>query len=393
MKKNLNIGLFGFGCVGQGLYNVLNQTHGIKATIHKICVKNREKVRPISTTHFTYHKEDILDNPEIDIVVELIDNADDAYVIVKEALQKGKAVVTANKKMLAEHFEEIVALQQQYQKPILYEASSCGSIPIIRNLEEYYDNDLLTHLQGIFNGTTNYILTKMYNEGKSYAEVLKEAQSLGFAESNPTLDVDAFDPKFKLCILAAHAFGAFLKHEEVFNYGIRTINPHDVQYAKEKGYKIRLVANVQKKDTTLNAWVIPQFVEKSHPLYDVENEFNAVNIQGAFSEGQFFKGKGAGGFPTASAVLSDISALTYQYQYEYKKRQQNVSLSFSNEHFVKVYVRYQKIEDIEKIKFNHVEQRFSSANFNFIVGEVSIQNLKEQEIQVNPNVFIAVMPS
>src|SRR6201989_3047829 len=150
MKKKLKLGLFGFGCVGQGLYHVLHETQGVKAEIKKVCVKTRNKTRPVPDHFFTFDKNEILNDPDIDIVVELIDDANAAYEIVKTALQNGKAVVTANKKMLAEHLEEIYQLQIKHGKPVLYEGSVCGSIPIIRNLEEYYDNDLLTGIEGIF---------------------------------------------------------------------------------------------------------------------------------------------------------------------------------------------------------------------------------------------------
>src|SRR6478735_4262788 len=238
----LNIGLFGYGCVGSGLYEVLKQTPGLNAEITKICVKHPEKKRNLPSYHFTYDKNELLNDPAINVIVELIDNADDAYEIVTTALRKGKAVVTANKKLLAEHFAELYLLQQEYGTPLLYEASVGGSIPIIRTLEEYYDNDTLSSIEGILNGTTNYILTKTGNEGKGYEEVLKEAQQLGFAESNPKLDVQAFDPKFKLTILLAHAFGLVVKPEEILNYGIHHLTERDVQYANEKGYKLKLVA-------------------------------------------------------------------------------------------------------------------------------------------------------
>ena len=166
--RHLRLGLFGFGCVGQGLYHVLDETPGIKAEIKKICVKHKNKPRPLSEDLFTFDASDLLNDPEIDVVVELIDDANAAFEIVRTALQNGKAVVTANKKMLAEHLEEIYDLQRQYGKPVLYEGSVCGSIPIIRNLEEYYDNDLLTGIEGIFNGSTNYILTKVFEERTSY---------------------------------------------------------------------------------------------------------------------------------------------------------------------------------------------------------------------------------
>src|SRR5688572_22872765 len=197
-KKNLKLGVFGFGCVGQGLYHVLHETHGVKAEIKKICVKNRTKQRPIPETFFTFNKEEILNDPEIDVVIELIDDAKAAFEIVKTALEHGKAVVTANKKMLAENLQEIYNLQKKHGKPVLYEGAVCGSIPILRNLEEYYDNDLISSIEGIFNGSTNYILTKVFEEKKSYADALKKAQELGFAESDPSLDVKGYDPKYKL---------------------------------------------------------------------------------------------------------------------------------------------------------------------------------------------------
>src|SRR5690349_5414316 len=207
MKKKLKLGIFGFGCVGQGLYHVLHETHGVKAEIKKVCVKNKNKSRPVPDRFFTLDRNEILNDPEIDIVVELIDDAQAAYEIAKAALQHGKAVVTANKKMLAEHLEEIYDLQKQYNKPVLYEGSVCGSIPILRNLEEYYDNDLIKHIEGIFNGSTNYILTKVFEEKKNYESALKQAQELGFAESDPMLDVKGYDAKYKLVIAITHTFG------------------------------------------------------------------------------------------------------------------------------------------------------------------------------------------
>ena len=193
----------------------------------KICVKHKDKPRPIAASNFTFDKNDILEDDSLDAVIELIDNADEAFDIVSSALKKGKAVVSANKKMIAEHLEELYQLQEKHNAPFLYEASACGSIPIIRNLEEYYDNDLLDSLEGICNGTTNYILTKTSEEGLTYDAALKKAQELGFAESNPTLDVKAFDPKFKLIILLNHTFGLFVKPEQVFNFGIQNLSAAD----------------------------------------------------------------------------------------------------------------------------------------------------------------------
>ncbi|MES2622549.1 MAG: homoserine dehydrogenase [Bacteroidota bacterium] len=237
MSKKLRLGVFGFGVVGQGLYDVLHKTKGINAEVVKICVKHKDKQRPIPANYFTYDKNDILNDDSLDVVVELIDNADEAFDIVVAALKKGKAVVSANKKMIAEHLREFYDLQQQHNVSLLYEAAVCGGIPIIRNLEEYYDNDLLESLEGICNGTTNYILTKTSDEGLTYEEALKQAQDLGFAESNPTLDVKGYDAKFKLTILVNHTFGLFVKPEDIFNFGIQNLSVADSTYAKEKAYK------------------------------------------------------------------------------------------------------------------------------------------------------------
>ena len=297
MKKNLKLGVFGFGCVGQGLYHVLNETHGLKAEIKKIVVKHPEKKRPIPSSYFSYDRRDILNDPEIDVVVELIDDAEAAFEILKESLKKGKAVVTANKKMLAEHLQEIYDLQQQYQTPVLYEGAVCASIPIIRNLEEYYDNDLIKSIEGILNGSTNYILTKVFEERKNYSDALKDAQQLGFAESDPSLDVQAFDPKFKLSILIAHAFGVIVKPESIINFGIDRISETDLKFARENGYTIKLIGRAFKHNDLVYGLVAPQLIDEHHPLAIVRNEYNAVLVEGAFAEKQTFIGKGAGVIP------------------------------------------------------------------------------------------------
>ncbi|NQV75388.1 MAG: homoserine dehydrogenase, partial [Bacteroidetes bacterium] len=204
MSKRLTIGLFGFGVVGQGLHDIIS-TKELNIEIRKIAIKNPDKVRSLPETLFTTNANIILNDPEINTIIELINDADAAYEIVTRALKSGKNVVSANKKMIAEHLDELVKLQQKYGTSLLYEGSVCGSIPIIRNLEEYYDNELLHSISGIFNGSSNFILSKIANEGLEYSEALKQAQDLGFAEKNPILDVGGYDPKYKLIIAAAHA--------------------------------------------------------------------------------------------------------------------------------------------------------------------------------------------
>ena len=379
--QQTRIGLFGLGCVGQGLHEILHQTRGIKAEIIRICVKNPDKKRHVNPSLITYHKKDILNDESINVIVELIDDADEAFQIVSSALRNGKAVVTANKKMIAEHFEELFQLQQQYNVPLLYEGSVCGSIPIIRNLEEYYDNDLLSSVEGICNGTTNYILTKTALESKSYEEALREAQELGFAESNPILDVQGFDPKYKLTILLAHTFGLFIKPERLLNYGIHNLNENDSKFAREKNYRIKLVAHTSRDKDNVKAYVLPRFIKSDELMYNVNNEYNAALVQAQFSDRQFFIGKGAGSHPTASAVLSDISALQFGYRYAYKKTTQRNGTTFSNEFKIKVYVRYEHVNALNELNVTNIEQRYNSKDYNYVIGDVQLSNL----IRFNPN--------
>ncbi len=391
-QKKLKIGLFGFGCVGYGLYEVLQKTPGLKADIRKICVKNPDKQREIDRSNFTFDKNEILDDDEINVVVELIDDADAAFEIVSAALQKGKAVVSANKKMIAEHFTELLELQREYGVPLLYEAACCASLPIIRNLEEYYDNDLLESIEGIVNGSTNYILTRTFSENLSYDEALLEAQRKGFAESNPTLDTGGFDAKYKLQILLAHAFGFIAKPEALFNIGIDRIGKLELKYAKEKGLKIKLVAKAFKNgDGTVSAFVLPKFVRPEDRLYGVDDVFNGVVTKTSFADEQFFVGKGAGAHPTASAVLSDISALGYDYKYEYKKIAQQEALALSEEIELEVLLRHEKsAADALRDEFISVNESYLNGESGYITGTIAFGKLKALHLEREERSFILI---
>ena len=377
-RKNISIGLFGFGCVGYGLYEVLQRTPGLKTTIKRICVKDKTRERPIASQHFTYDKIDLLNDDSINTIVELIDDADAAYEIVKAALQKGKAVVTANKKMLAEHLDELLFLQKQYNAPLLYEAACCASIPIIRNLEEYYDNDLLESIEGIVNGSTNYILTQTSKAGISYEDALKEAQQKGYAESNPLLDTGGFDAKYKLQILLAHAFGIVTTPDELCNVGIDRLGELELNYAREKGYKIKLIASAEKTgDGKIKAFVLPKFIIPSDKLFSVDDVFNGVKTKTNFSDVQFFSGKGAGAYPTASAVLSDLSALSYDYRYEYKKLNPIETLAYDSDVFLKVLLRHPFSGDVYREFFEEIQEAYLNPESGFIIGILSLENLKK----------------
>jgi len=389
-REKLRIGLFGYGCVGQGLHDVLNSSSGFKADIVRICVKDRNKKRRIPISNFTFNKNDILNDPSINLVVELINDADEAFKIVSAAMRRGKNVVTANKLMVANHFRELVEMQEKNNVSLLYEASAGASIPIIRNLEEYYDNELLYSLRGILNGTTNYVLTKMYNENMDYPVALKEAQALGIAESDPTLDVEGWDAKYKLCIITGHAYGLFLEPEVVFHYGISNISGFDIRYAKEKGFKIKLVPFVGKTDeNTITSFVLPQFISSDKYLYNVDNEYNGVITEAVFADKQFFSGKGAGGHPTGCAVLSDISASSYGYRYEYKKYQQGTVLNYTRDYKLEVYLRYKNESDRKLFGITEVTEYFSSKSYKYVIGIVNLETLyRLKEQLLNMDIFI-----
>jgi len=390
MSKKLNIGLFGFGVVGQGLYDII-KTKNLNLEIVKIAIKNPDKKRSLPADIFTTDKEEILNNPEINTIVELINDTEAAFEIVSRALSSGKNVVSASKKMIATYLKELIELQQIHGTSLLYEGSVCGSIPIIRNLEEYYDNELLHSISGSFNGSSNYVLSKGYLENLDYDSALKQAQDLGFAETDPTSDVGGFDAKYKLIIAGVHAYGVIVKPEDVLNIGIQNLSASDLQYAREKGLKIKLVPVAKELDDRhVTLFVLPKFVNSSEFLYNVEYEYNGVIVQAAFADQQFFFGKGAGGHPTGSAVLSDIAALRYNYHYEYKKAKEKKDLNFTNNVELNVYLRYEDEELVDALKFKHIQERYHSDNYKFVIGKINLQNLIDNQHRISANkAFIA----
>ncbi len=376
-QKKLTIGLFGFGVVGEGLYKVLQQTPTLKASIKKVCIKDIDKKRNAPESLFTNDKNELLNDDEINVIVEVISDADAAFEIVSTAFKNGKAIVSASKKMIAEHLQKLLELQQTTDLPFLYEASVCASIPVIRNLEEYYDNDLLHSIKGIINGSTNYILTKMFEEKTSYTNALKQAQQLGFAEANPSLDVEGYDAVNKWCLLLNHAYGIVTHPTNLCFNGIQNINAKDAQYGSEKKQQIKLVAQAKKlNDGKIAAFVLPQFVEEADQLYFVKNEFNGVVIETSFSETQFFYGKGAGSFPTASAVLSDIAALRYDYKYEYKKLYHQKACNLSDNFYLKVYISFEDKKYIPEQDFEAIDEWYLSKQKGYAIGKIHFEKIK-----------------
>ncbi len=390
MSKKLNIGLFGFGVVGQGLYDII-RTKNLNIEIKKIAIKNADKERSLPAHYFTTDKNELLNNPEINTIIELINDTEAAFDIVSTALKTGKNVVSASKKMIALHLEELIALQHEYGTSLLYEGAVCGSIPIIRNLEEYYDNELLHSISGIFNGSSNYILSKGFLENMDYDTALKQAQDLGFAETDPIMDVGGYDAKYKLIIAAAHAYGVVIDPEKVFNFGIQNLAASDIQYAKEKNIKIKLVPVAKELDDKhVTLFVLPKFVTETEFLYNVEYEYNGVTVQAAFADQQFFFGKGAGGHPTGSAVLSDIAALRYDYQYEYKKTKGSQGLNFTNDIELNIYLRYDDEELVKLLDFINIKENYYSGTYKYVIGKVNLQKLIDNQARIySDKAFIA----
>ena len=391
--KQLTIGLFGFGVVGEGLYKVLQQTPSLKATIKKVCIKNPGKKRNAPDTLFTVDRNEILQDPTINVVVEVIDDANAAFEIVSTALKNGKSVVSASKKMLAEHLPALLELQEKTGQSLLYESAVCASIPVIRNLEEYYDNDLLHSIRAIVNGSTNFILTKMFEDKLSFTDALLLAQQLGFAESNPKLDVEGYDAVNKWTILLNHAYGIVSHPDNILFTGIQAIQSSDALVAKEKGYDIKLIAQAKKLNNgKVAGFVLPQFIPVSEPLSFVKNEYNGVVIESGFADKQFFYGKGAGSFPTASAVLSDIAALRYNYKYEYKKLFHHRPHELTTNYYLKVYVSFDDWKYIPREEFEWIEEWHAQAARKYLIGVLHVSKLTTKPWWKEHNTSLILTP-
>src|SRR5882672_11274871 len=391
--KQLTIGLFGFGVVGEGLYKVLQQTPSLKASIKKVCIKNPGKKREAPASLFTTDRNELLFDPSINVIVEVINESEPAFDIVSKALKNGKDVVSASKKMIAEHLPELLGLQQKTGRSFLCEAAACASIPVIRNLEEYYDNDLLHSIKAIVNGSTNFILTKMFEEKLAFKEALLLAQQLGFAESNPKLDVEGYDAVNKWTFLLTHAYGIIEAPENILFNGIQNIQAGDAAVAKSKNQQIKLVAQAKKlQNGKVAAFVLPQFIQADDHLAFVKNEYNGVVIESGFADKQFFYGKGAGSFPTASAVLSDLSALRYQYKYEYKKLYHHKPHELTNDFYVKVYVSFDDWSYIPKERFEWIEEWHAESDRKYLVGVLPFEELRNNNWWRENNTSLILTP-
>jgi homoserine dehydrogenase len=379
MEKHasLTIGLFGFGTVGEGLYKVLQQTPSLNASIKKVCIRDPLKQRNGPATLFTTDKDSILNDPEINVIVEVINESDAAFEIVMTGMRNGKDAVSASKKMIAENLQALLDAQQSTGRSFLYESAACASIPVIRNLEEYYDNDLLHSIRAIVNGSTNFILGKMFDEGLEFREALLQAQQLGFAESDPSLDVEGYDAANKWTFLLLHAYGIMASSRDFIFNGIQHIDPRDALVARSRNQQIKLVAQAKKlRNGKVAAFVLPQFVEANDHLAFVKNEYNGVVIESGFADKQFFYGKGAGSFPTASAVLSDISALRYRYKYEYKKHFHHPPHELTDTYYLHVYLSFTDWDFVPKDHFEWIDEWHATDRRKYLTGVIAAEELQ-----------------
>lgn len=303
-------------------------------------------------------------------------------------------MVSGSKTMLARHLPELIEIQKTHHVALLYDASSCGSIPVIRNLEEYYDNDLLLEVKGILNGSSNYILSRVFDHDESYDAALRQAQELGFAESDPSFDIEGYDSLFKLVIITVHALGTYVAPDDIFTYGISTIHDSDIRYAREKGVKIKLVAQVVKVcDEHFTMFVMPEFVSPSKYIYSVDDEYNGVVIRGECYDRQFMFGKGAGSLPTASSILSDIMARKHDYRYEYKKQNYLDKPTYTTDITLKVYIRYRETNVREILSFSKIHEQYFSEESNYLIGDVLLSELLSKRDRLSGrDVFMANIP-
>ena len=316
MNKTLGIGLAGFGTVGTGVWETLEKNldlifkrTGVQVEIRRIAVKDLSKPRPegVSAEQFTTDWLKVVNDPEVDIVVELIGGTSTAYDIVASALSAGKPVVTGNKALLAERGQALFELSEENNTPIHFEAAVAGAIPIIKAMQESFVGNNIHHMTGIINGTSNYILQRMTEAGLGYEEALEEAQQLGYAEADPTLDVNGWDAAHKAILLATLAYGFTIDPEKVYVRGIERVRRIDIEFANRLGYIVKLLCVVREHaDGTIELRTQPSFIPASHVLSSVNGVFNAVAVKGDASGESLFYGRGAGKEPTASSVVADI---------------------------------------------------------------------------------------
>ncbi len=394
--KAIKVGLLGLGTVGTGVVRIveghqedLERQVGCPIEIELILVKDKRKTRsiPLPQAKLTEDPADIIDNPAIDIIVEVMGGIEQAKELMLKAIDRGKHVVTANKDLMAQHGAEIVAHAADKQCDVLYEASVAGGIPILRTLVNGFSSDRITKIMGIVNGTTNYILSKMSQEGASYEDVLKEAQLLGYAEADPTSDVEGLDAAYKMAILGTLGFHAPVSMQDVSVQGISQVSKEDILYGQRLGYEIKLLGIAERKEDAISLSVQPTMVKQSHPLASVHGVFNAVYVYGEAVGETMFYGPGAGEMPTATSVVADLVAIA-----------QNIQLGVSGRTGLAPYNEKKLMSDDQVVSKNflllHVADRagvLSQITQMFAKHNVSLESVLQQPNEFNPLAEIIII--
>ncbi|MBD7969831.1 homoserine dehydrogenase [Paenibacillus gallinarum] len=394
--KPIKVGLLGLGTVGTGVVRIvegnqedLSSQVGSPIVIEKIAVKNTEKARNINVNSdkLTEDPWEVIRHPDIDVIVEVMGGVDQTKEYILEALERGKHIVTANKDLMALYGSEILAKAAEKRCDVYYEASVAGGIPIIRTLIEGFSSDRITKIMGIVNGTTNYILTKMSQEGVSYEEVLKEAQDLGYAEADPTSDVEGLDAARKMAILATLGFHTNVELRDVSVSGISSVTKEDISYARRLGYEMKLLGIAERQDDEITISVQPTMVKKQHPIASVNGVFNAVYVHGEAVGDTMFYGAGAGEMPTATSVVADLVSVI-----------RNLKLGVSGLKAIAPYKEKRLISD-EEIKYKyfillHVDDKAGVlAQITQIFAEynVSLASVVQQPNEFNPDAEIIIV--
>lgn len=397
MMDNIRIGIMGLGTVGSGVVRILNehredlsQQTGSAIDIRRVLVQDKAKPRPaagLPAGLLTDDPEDIVGASDIDVVVEVMGGVAETKLLLEKALRSGKHVVTANKDLMALHGEELLSLAQEHGCDIYYEASVAGGIPIIRALTDSFSSDRITRMFGIVNGTTNYILTKMSQEGASYEDALGEAQALGYAEADPTSDVEGLDAARKMTILATLGFRMNVALSDVKAKGISSVTKEDILYGKRLGYELKLLGIAERDGEAVSVGVEPAMIARSHPLAAVNGVFNAVYVYGEAVGETMFYGPGAGSLPTATSVVADLVAVIKNMRMEVTGRRLSTAY------------KEKKLQADDRIfgkyfLLLHVEDKagvLAKITQAFAAHEVSLESVLQQPNPDNPKAEIIII--
>jgi homoserine dehydrogenase len=374
--KQFRIGLFGYGTVGSGFDRLVKKTGG--AVIKKIAVKHPFLHPELERSLLAANMYDILQDDEIDIIVEAIDDADAAFDILKLALQHGKPVITANKKMIAEHLPEIIRLQKRFHTPVLYEAACCAGIPVVRTIQDYFRPELTRKFKGIINGSTNYILTAMGRYRFRFDHALQLAQEAGFAERDASLDVEGKDASHKLSIILRHLWGKYIAPQHITYTGIQNIIPQDLRMAEQLGCAVKLVAETERDDNgNISAYILPRLIQKEDTLYHVAHEFNGIVLEDVDGNEQFLYGKGSGAAPTAYGLWADVQALQRNYAYQYHTESDTIKLTGTKE--ITVHLTIPDEIDIPTEAYSKLWEYAADSRYRYFAGRLHIDVLTENK--------------